>query len=217
MAARQIRSGDLYNGEEVLHGVSLSIEDSEFVSIMGESGSGKSTLLSIIGGFLLADSGEVLLNGESVSSMNDKDLARLRCTRLGFVFQGYKLIPTLSVRDNIMLPALLGGGVESELAPYLAEITEQLNISDILKKFPDELSGGQCQRVAIARALLYKPELIVLDEPTAALDSEMEAKVMSFLVKINRELGTTILQVTHSKTVSEYGKRVIYLKDGRVL
>ena len=206
-----------YNGEEVLHGVSLSIEDSEFVSIMGESGSGKSTLLSIIGGFLLADSGEVLLNGESVSSMNDKDLARLRCTRLGFVFQGYKLIPTLSVRDNIMLPALLGGGVESELAPYLAEITEQLNISDILKKFPDELSGGQCQRVAIARALLYKPELIVLDEPTAALDSEMEAKVMSFLVKINRELGTTILQVTHSKTVSEYGKRVIYLKDGRVL
>ena len=206
-----------YNGEEVLHGVSLSIEDGEFVSIMGESGSGKSTLLSIIGGFLLADSGEVLLNGESVSSMNDKDLARLRCTRLGFVFQGYKLIPTLSVRDNIMLPALLGGGVESELAPYLAEITEQLNISDILKKFPDELSGGQCQRVAIARALLYKPELIVLDEPTAALDSEMEAKVMSFLVKINRELGTTILQVTHSKTVSEYGKRVIYLKDGRVL
>ncbi len=206
-----------YNGEEVLHGVSLSIEDGEFVSIMGESGSGKSTLLSIIGGFLLADSGEVLLNGESVSSMNDKDLARLRCTRLGFVFQGYKLIPTLSVRDNIMLPALLGGGVESELDPYLNEITEQLNISDILKKFPDELSGGQCQRVAIARALLYKPELIVLDEPTAALDSEMEAKVMSFLVKINRELGTTILQVTHSKTVSEYGKRVIYLKDGRVL
>ena len=206
-----------YNGEEVLHGVSLSIEDGEFVSIMGESGSGKSTLLSIIGGFLLADSGEVLLNGESVASMNDKDLARLRCTRLGFVFQGYKLIPTLSVRDNIMLPALLGGGVESELDPYLNEITEQLNISDILKKFPDELSGGQCQRVAIARALLYKPELIVLDEPTAALDSEMEAKVMSFLVKINRELGTTILQVTHSKTVSEYGKRVIYLKDGRVL
>ena len=206
-----------YNGEEVLHGVSLSIEDGEFVSIMGESGSGKSTLLSIIGGFLLADSGEVLLNGENVSSMNDKDLARLRCTRLGFVFQGYKLIPTLSVRDNIMLPALLGGGVEFELDPYLNEITEQLNISDILKKFPDELSGGQCQRVAIARALLYKPELIVLDEPTAALDSEMEAKVMSFLVKINRELGTTILQVTHSKTVSEYGKRVIYLKDGRVL
>ena len=206
-----------YNGEEVLHGVSLSIEDGEFVSIMGESGSGKSTLLSIIGGFLLADSGEVLLNGENVSSMNDKDLARLRCTRLGFVFQGYKLIPTLSVRDNIMLPALLGGGVESELDPYLNEITEQLNISDILKKFPDELSGGQCQRVAIARALLYKPEFIVLDEPTAALDSEMEAKVMSFLVKINRELGTTILQVTHSKTVSEYGKRVIYLKDGRVL
>ena len=206
-----------YNGEEVLHGVSLSIESGEFVSIMGESGSGKSTLLSIIGGFLLADSGEVLLNGESVSSMNDKDLARLRCTKLGFVFQGYKLIPTLSVKDNIMLPALLGGNVESDLATYLDEITEQLDISHVLRKFSDELSGGQCQRVAIARALLYKPDLIVLDEPTAALDSEMEAKVMSFLVKINKEIGTTILQVTHSKTVSEYGNRVIYLKDGRVV
>ncbi len=206
-----------YNGEEVLHGVSLSIGKGEFVSIMGESGSGKSTLLSIIGGFLLADSGEVFLNGESVSSMNEKTLAKLRCTKLGFVFQGYKLIPTLTVRDNIMLPALLGGGVESELVAYLEKITDQLEISHILKKFPDELSGGQCQRVAIARALLYKPELIVLDEPTAALDSEMEAKVMSFLVKINKELGTTVLQVTHSKTVSEYGNRVIYLKDGRVL
>ncbi len=206
-----------YNGEEVLHGVSLSIEDGEFVSIMGESGSGKSTLLSIIGGFLSADSGEVLLGGESVSSMKEKTLAKLRCTKLGFVFQGYKLIPTLSVRDNILLPALLGGGAESELAAYLGEITDQLEISHILNKFPDELSGGQCQRVAIARALLYKPEIILLDEPTAALDSEMEAKVMSFLVKINKEMGTTVLQVTHSKTVSEYGGRVIYLKDGRVV
>ena len=206
-----------YNGEEVLHGVSLSIESGEFVSIMGESGSGKSTLLSIIGGFLLADSGEVLLSGENVSAMNENVLARLRCTKLGFVFQGYKLIPTLSVKDNIMLPALLGGNVESDLATYLDEITEQLDISHVLRKFPDELSGGQCQRVAIARALLYKPDLIVLDEPTAALDSEMEAKVMSFLVKINKEIGTTILQVTHSKTVSEYGNRVIYLKDGRVV
>ena len=205
-----------YNGEQVLHGVSLCIEDGEFVSIMGESGSGKSTLLSIIGGFLSADSGEVFYDDERVSSMNERTLARLRCTRLGFVFQSYKLIPTLSVRDNITLPSLLGGG-DSELDRYLAEITEELEISHILEKFPDELSGGQCQRVAIARALLYKPEIIVLDEPTAALDSKMEAKVMSLLVKTNKELGTTILQVTHSKTVSEYGNRVIYLKDGRVV
>ena len=205
-----------YNGEQVLHGVSLCIEDGEFVSIMGESGSGKSTLLSIIGGFLSADSGEVFYDDERVSSMNERTLARLRCTRLGFVFQSYKLIPTLSVRDNMTLPSLLGGG-DSELERYLAEITEELEISHILEKFPDELSGGQCQRVAIARALLYKPEIIVLDEPTAALDSKMEAKVMSLLVKTNKELGTTILQVTHSKTVSEYGNRVIYLKDGRVV
>ena len=123
----------------------------------------------------------------------------------------------LTVKDNIMLPALLGGDADSELAPYLAKITDQLGISHILEKFPDELSGGQCQRVAIARALLYKPEIILLDEPTAALDSEMEAKVMAFLVKMNKELGTTVLQVTHSKAVSEYGSRVIYLKDGRVV
>ena len=206
-----------YNGEEVLHGVSFSINDGEFVSIMGESGSGKSTLLSIIGGFLSADSGEIFLGDENVSIMSEKTLARLRCTRLGFVFQGYKLIPTLTVKDNIMLPALLGGGADSDLDLRFAEITEQLEISHVLGKFPDELSGGQCQRVAIARALLYKPEIILLDEPTAALDSEMEAKVMAFLVKMNKEFGTTVLQVTHSKTVSEYGSRVIYLKDGTVV
>ena len=206
-----------YNGEKVLYGVSLQVQDGEFVSIMGESGSGKSTLLSILGGFLDADGGSVFFDEENISTMNERALARLRCTRLGFVFQSYKLIPTLTVRDNILLPALLGGGKERQLEPYFAQLAENLEIAHVLRKFPDELSGGQCQRVAIVRALLYKPEILVLDEPTAALDSKMEQKVMSFLVKINKEQGTTILQVTHSSKVSSYGNRVIYLKDGRIV
>ena len=206
-----------YGGEKVLYGVSLRIAKGEFVSIMGESGSGKSTLLSILCGFLDADGGRVLFDGENICEMSETRFARLRCTRLGFVFQDYKLIPTLTIRDNILLPALLGGSSERDLEAYLSDLTEDLKIEHLLKKFPDELSGGQRQRAAIARALLYKPEILVLDEPTAALDSKMEARVMGFLTKINRERGTTIVQVTHSKTVSEYGNRVINLKDGRIV
>ena len=206
-----------YNGERVLFGVSLDIANGEFVSIMGESGSGKSTFLSILGGFLDADGGQVLLDGEDVSKMSENRLAQIRCTTLGFVFQGYKLIPTLTARDNLLLPAVLGGKKEEELADYLKELSDALGISGLLEKFPDQLSGGQCQRVAIARALLYKPQTLILDEPTGALDSEMEKRVMELLCAVNRELGTTVVQVTHSKTVAEYGNRIVYLKDGKIV
>ena len=206
-----------YNGERVLFGVSLDIANGEFVSIMGESGSGKSTFLSILGGFLDADGGQVLLDGEDVSKMGENRLAQIRCTTLGFVFQGYKLIPTLTARDNLLLPAVLGGKKEEELAGYLKELSDALGISGLLEKFPDQLSGGQCQRVAIARALLYKPQTLILDEPTGALDSEMEKRVMELLRAVNRELGTTVVQVTHSKTVAEYGNRIVYLKDGKIV
>ena len=206
-----------YNGERVLFGVSLDIANGEFVSIMGESGSGKSTFLSILGGFLDADGGQVLLDGEDVSKMSENRLAQIRCTTLGFVFQGYKLIPTLTARDNLLLPAVLGGKSEQELAEYLQELADALGIVGLLDKFPDQLSGGQCQRVAIARALLYKPQTLILDEPTGALDSEMEKRVMELLRAVNRELGTTVVQVTHSKTVAEYGNRIVYLKDGKIV
>ena len=206
-----------YNGERVLFGVSLNIADGEFVSIMGESGSGKSTLLSILGGFLAADAGEVLLDGESVSQMSERRLAEIRSTALGFVFQGYKLIPTLTARDNLLLPAVLGGKSEDELKEYLQHLANALGIAGLLEKFPDQLSGGQCQRVAIARALLYKPKTLILDEPTGALDSEMEKRVMELLRTVNQELGTTVVQVTHSKTVAEYGNRIVYLKDGKIV
>jgi putative ABC transport system ATP-binding protein len=206
-----------YNGERVLFGVSLNIADGEFVSIMGESGSGKSTLLSILGGFLSADAGEVLLDGESVSQMSERRLAEIRSTALGFVFQGYRLIPTLTARDNLLLPAVLGGKSEDELKEYLQHLANALGIAGLLEKFPDQLSGGQCQRVAIARALLYKPKTLILDEPTGALDSEMEKRVMELLRTVNQELGTTVVQVTHSKTVAEYGNRIVYLKDGKIV
>ena len=206
-----------YNGERVLFGVSLNIADGDFVSIMGESGSGKSTLLSILGGFLAADAGEVLLDGESVLQMSERRLAEIRCSTLGFVFQGYKLIPTLTARDNLLLPAVLGGKSEDELREYLQRLADALGISALLEKFPDQLSGGQCQRVAIARALLYRPKTLILDEPTGALDSAMEKRVMELLREVNQELGTTVVQVTHSKTVAEYGNRIVYLKDGKIV
>lgn len=206
-----------YNGERVLFGVSLDIADGEFVSIMGESGSGKSTLLSILGGFLDADEGKVLLDGKDISAMSEDQLAKLRCTSLGFVFQGYKLIPTLTARDNLLLPALLGGKKAEKLDEYLETLSKTLGISKLLDKFPEQLSGGQCQRVAIARTLLYKPKTVILDEPTGALDSAMEKKVMELLVGVNRELGTTIVQVTHSKAVADYGNRIIVLKDGKIV
>lgn len=206
-----------YNGERVLFGVSLNIADGEFVSIMGESGSGKSTLLSILGGFLDADGGQVLLDGEDVSKLSERRLAQIRCSTLGFVFQSYKLIPTLTARDNLLLPAVLGGNSEEMLGEYMTRLTEALGISELMNKFPGQLSGGQCQRVAIARALLYKPKTLILDEPTGALDSEMEKRVMELLGEVNRELGTTIVQVTHSQTVAGYGNRIVYLKDGKIV
>ena len=206
-----------YNGERVLFGVSLEIADGEFVSIMGESGSGKSTLLSILGGFLDADAGRVWLDGEDVSQMSEGRLAEIRCTKLGFVFQNYKLIPTLTVRDNLLLPARMGGKSEPDLEEYIGKLAKSLGLSALLEKFPDQLSGGQCQRVAIARALLYQPKTLILDEPTGALDSAMEKRVMDLLVEVNRQFGTTIVQVTHSKAVAEYGNRIVYLKDGKIV
>ena len=205
-----------YNGERVLKGVSLHIARGEFVSIMGESGSGKSTLLSVLGGHLAQDKGTVLWNERDISEMNEREIASLRCSEMGFVFQSYQLIPTLNVKDNLLLPATLGKKLSEETEEYMMQLVRELELSALLSKYPSQLSGGQCQRVAILRALIYRPSALILDEPTGALDSRMEAKVMQLLARINREQKTTILQVTHSKRVAEYGGRIIYLKDGEI-
>lgn len=212
IATRNIEKS--FNGEAVLKGIDLEIFDGEFVSIMGKSGSGKSTLISIIGGFLKPDSGVVELDGHNLHALREKELSQLRCTSLGFVFQAFKLIPTLNVIDNIMLPLTLSHMASEEAYSYALSIARELGIDTMLKKFPNQLSGGQCQRVAIARALSYKPKIIILDEPTGALDTAMEKTVMELLAKINREQKTTVIQVTHSERVAAYGTRIIRIKDG---
>ncbi len=205
-----------YGSEQVLKGISLRIDDGEFVSIMGESGSGKSTLLSILGGHLAPDGGQVLWSGEDISSFSDKRMSALRCDEIGFVFQSFKLISTLNVNDNLLLPATLGKKITPELLEYADHLLEKLKLTEMRGKFPDQLSGGQCQRVAIARALVYKPSVIILDEPTGALDSGMERVVMELLRDVNTELRTTIIQVTHSPIVASYAARVILLRDGKI-
>ena len=205
-----------YGNEKVLNGVSLIIEDGEFVSIMGESGSGKSTLLSIMGGFLMPDCGQVLWNGENIHNFSESKMSALRCTELGFVFQAFKLIPTLNIKDNLLLPTILGKKVDESTYKYLDELTKKLSLTELLAKYPDQLSGGQCQRVAIVRALLYKPSIVIMDEPTGALDSEMEEKVMNLITEINQKNKTTIIQVTHSQKVAQYANRIIHLKDGDI-
>ena len=205
-----------YHGEQVLKGVSLTVEDGEFVSIMGESGSGKSTLLSILGGFLTPDGGRVLWDGTPLSSLTEARLFALRSTRLGFVFQFFRLVPTLRVRDNMLLPATLGGRVGADTEDYLSELVDRLQLGHLLGKYPTELSGGQCQRVAIVRALVYRPETVILEEPTGALDSGMEGRVMALLRHVNEKEGTTVIQVTHSQAVAAYGRRLIRLSDGEI-
>ena len=212
IATRNIEKS--FNGEKVLKGIDLEISDGEFVSIMGKSGSGKSTLISIIGGFLKPDSGRVELDGHNLHALREKELSQLRCTSLGFVFQAFKLIPTLNVIDSIMLPLTLSHMASEDAYSYALSIARELGIDTMLKKFPNQLSGGQCQRVAIARALSYKPKIIILDEPTGALDTAMEKTVMELLAKINREQKTTVIQVTHSERVAAYGTRIIRIKDG---
>ena len=212
LSAKNIKKS--YHGEPVLKGVSLTVEDGEFVSIMGESGSGKSTLLSILGGFLAPDGGEVCLDGERIDTCTPSRLAALRCSSLGFVFQFFRLVPTLTVRENILLPATLGHRINGDTEADLSMLCRKLFLDPLLNKHPNELSGGQCQRVAIARALLYRPSTLILDEPTGALDSENERRVMNLLTEINRKRGTTILQVTHSGAVADYGSRLIRLVDG---
>ena len=206
-----------YGEHEILHGVDLSVEDGEFVSIMGESGSGKSTLLSILAGNLRPASGRVLLGGRDLSAMSERELARLRCTEIGFVYQEFHLIPTLRADENILLPNYLARGDAKEGKKKMAELAERMSISHVLSSFPEEMSGGERQRVAIARALLYSPSILLMDEPTGNLDSASTEKVMTLLAELNRELSLTMIQVTHSELTAQYGTRIVRFGDGRVL
>ncbi len=202
---------------EVLNNIDLNIHKGDFVSIMGPSGSGKSTLLYLLGGLDKPTSGSIKINGRELSTMKDKEQSIMRRRDVGFVFQFYNLIPNLNVEENIMLPILLDGKRMKDYKDRLDEILNIVDLSNRRKHTPRELSGGQQQRVAIARALINEPDVIFADEPIGNLDSKSGTDVMELLQKINIQNNKTIVQVTHSKEAAEYSKKIIYVKDGKIL
>jgi putative ABC transport system ATP-binding protein len=200
---------------QALSSVSFSVEQGEFVALMGESGSGKSTLLNIIAGLDVPTRGEVMLDGKAMTKIKEKELAAFRRDNLGFVFQNFNLLDTFSLKDNIFLPLVLAGVSAGEMQKRIAPIAYRLGISDILEKYPYEVSGGQKQRAAVARALITEPKLILADEPTGALDSRATEGLLSVFRDINTA-GQTILMVTHSIKAASNANRVLFIKDGAV-
>lgn len=198
-----------------LSGVSFTVEEGEFVAIMGESGSGKTTLLNILAGLDKPTSGQVFLNMRDIVSLNEKEISAFRRDHLGFVFQDFNLLDIFSLRDNIFLPLVLAGRPYEEMERKLKPLAEQLGIADILIKYPYEVSGGQKQRAAVARALITDPQIVLADEPTGALDSRSSDNLLELFGEINKG-GQTILMVTHSVKAASHAGRVLFLRDGRV-
>ncbi len=200
---------------QALSDVNFSVEAGEYVAIMGESGSGKTTLLNILAALDRPTDGEVLLNGNSLGAIREKDLAAFRRTHLGFVFQDFNLLDTFSLQDNIFLPLVLAGEDYQSMNRKLRPIAEELGIAELLKKYPYEVSGGQKQRAAVARALITDPEIILADEPTGALDSKASDSLLRLFAEINAR-GQTIVMVTHSVKAASHAGRVLFLRDGQV-
>lgn len=203
------------NSVQALSNVTFSVEQGEYVSIMGESGSGKTTLLNILAALDKPTSGDILLNGKNLAAISEKEISAFRRDNLGFVFQDFNLLDTFSIRDNIFLPLVLAGKSYEEMNGRLQPITKRLGITDILNKYPYEVSGGQKQRTAVARALITSPQLILADEPTGALDSRAAEGLLRLFNEINED-GQTILMVTHSVRAASHAKRVLFIKDGEV-
>jgi len=202
---------------KVLDNISLNVESGEFVSIMGPSGSGKSTLLYTLGTLEQPTEGKIFLDGQDITKCNDKIISKIRCQKIGFIYQFYNLMPDLSVEENILLPVMLDGKKITQYKEKLKMLLNDVGLYDRRKHKPQELSGGQQQRTAIARALVVNPKLILADEPIGNLDSQTGTEVMELLRSMNRKYGTTIIQVTHSEESAKYGSRIIYLKDGKIV
>lgn len=198
-----------------LKDVNFSVEKNEFIAIMGESGSGKTTLLNVISTLDKQTNGKVVLNGKNISTLKESEVAKFRREKLGFVFQDFNLLDIFSNKDNIFLPMVLSDYKPKEMEKRLSEIQGLLGIESFVGKYPYEVSGGQKQRIAIARALITKPDLILADEPTGALDSKSSDMILDLFTKINK-LGQTILMVTHSVKAASFSNRVIFIKDGVV-
>jgi putative ABC transport system ATP-binding protein len=205
------------NINHVLNGASMSVDQGEFVSLMGASGSGKSTLLYLIGGLDRDFQGNISVCGNDIGSFKDSKLSDLRLKNMGFVFQFYNLVMNLNVSDNILLPQTINGKRKSELKKDLDEILEITGLTEKRKAMPNTLSGGQQQRVAIARAVLGNTSIILADEPTGNLDAASTKEIMELFQRLNKEKGMTILQVTHSEQCAEYGTRIVRIEDGKTI
>ena len=206
-------------GDEAVHaldGISLTVDQGEFVAIVGSSGSGKSTAMNIIGCLDVPTSGTYYLGGRDVSAMNDDQQAEIRNKMLGFIFQQYNLIPKLTVQENVELPLLYAGVGAQERRARAKEALERVGLAEKHRNLPSQLSGGQQQRVSIARALAGHPSLILADEPTGALDSRTGREVLGFLQKLNRE-GDTVVLITHDNSIAVRARRIVRLQDGRII
>jgi len=198
-----------------LTGVTFSLEAGDFVALMGPSGCGKSTLLHLCGAMDRPTAGDIVLEGRSLSSMSDDELTRVRRDRIGFVFQFFNLLPTLTIADNITLPCLLAGMPGGEANQRAAALADRVGIAHRLAHYPQQVSGGEMQRTAIARALVHKPALVIADEPTGNLDSENGARVLDLLRELSRDDGVSILLATHAAEVAAAAGRVCRMRDGR--
>ena len=203
------------NKVEALKSVSFGVEQGEYVAIMGESGSGKTTLLNILAALDKPTSGSVVLDGQELSRVKESQIAAFRRDNLGFVFQEFNLLDTFTIEDNIYLPLVLAGKSHKQMQERLKPIAAQLGITELLKKYPYEVSGGQKQRAAVARAIITNPKLVLADEPTGALDSKATDELLRLFTRINED-GRTILMVTHSVKAASHASRVLFIKDGEV-
>lgn len=207
-----------YNGEEeqqVLYDVSLTVDKGEFVSILGPSGSGKSTLMNIIGCLDVPTLGQYILDGNDVSVLDERELAKIRNKQIGFIFQSFQLLPRLSAYENVELPMIYAGIGTNERKKKATDILERMGLGNKLRSLPTQLSGGQQQRVAIARSVVTEPAILLADEPTGALDQKTGTQIMELFEELNNE-GRTIIMITHDKSIAARAKRIVHIIDGRL-
>ncbi|MCM3723544.1 MULTISPECIES: ABC transporter ATP-binding protein [Solibacillus] len=218
LIARKVRKtyGKRSLAQEVLKGIDLEVEKGEFIGIMGASGSGKTTLLNVLCSIDQVTDGFVEINGQKLQGMKERTLAKFRRDELGFIFQDYNLLDTLTVKENILLPLSLSSIPKAAAEQRLKELVSILGIADILTKYPNEISGGQKQRTSAARALVTNPSLVFADEPTGALDSKAATALLDNLAKINQAKNATIMMVTHDAIAASFCSRVLFLKDGQI-
>ena len=208
--------GNKYNKQEVLKGIDIGVREGEFVSIMGASGSGKTTLLNVLSSIDKVSQGSIAIEGKEMTEMKEKQLAQFRKNHLGFIFQEYNLLDTLTVKENILLPLSITKTPKKEADLKFERVATELGIYDIKDKYPNEISGGQKQRTSAARAFIHEPSIIFADEPTGALDSKSASDLLNKLSDLNQKRKATILMVTHDPVAASYCNRVIFIKDGQI-